>query len=102
MATGRVSETGDESEDWRESHVETGAEVSLAVVSDEARLTAEERMWAYFVVERAKGRTPSGAELDRMVGMHNYGRRMVRRWRDNGRLSASVEQRPLRAVQASL
>ncbi|GAA4545049.1 DUF2637 domain-containing protein [Amycolatopsis samaneae] len=102
VATESVSETTNESDDRCESPVETGAEVSLAVVSDGARLTAEERMWAYFVVERAKGRTPSGAELDRMAGTHNYGRRMVRRWRDNGRLSELVAQRPLRAVRASL
>jgi hypothetical protein len=59
--------------------------VRLAVVSDEARPpaapTAEQRMWAYYVTERAKGRTPSGAELDRIAGTNNYGRRVLRRWR---------------------
>jgi hypothetical protein len=27
------------------------------------------------------GRTPTGAELDRMAGTHNYGRRILRKWR---------------------
>lgn len=43
--------------------------------------TAEERMWEYYVSERVCGRNPSGAELDRMAGTHNDGRRILRKWR---------------------
>lgn len=43
--------------------------------------TAEQRMWEYYVGVRARGRTPTGAELDRMAGTHNYGRRILRKWR---------------------
>jgi hypothetical protein len=52
--------------------------VRLAVVSDETRPpaepTAEQRMWAYYVTERSKGRTPTGAEwrnhVDHSVGLN--------------------------------
>jgi hypothetical protein len=47
-------------------------------------------MWAYYVTERSKGRTPSGAELDRVAGTHNYGRRVLRRWRETGRFPAAI------------
>jgi hypothetical protein len=45
--------------------------------------TAEQRMWAYYVTERSKGRKPTGAELDRIAGTNNYGRRVLRRWRES-------------------
>jgi len=38
--------------------------------------TAEERMWAYYMTEWSVGRTPTGAELDRIAGTNNYGRRL--------------------------
>lgn len=41
-------------------------------------------MWAYYVTERAKSRTPTGAELDRIAGTNNYGRKVLRRWRQAG------------------
>jgi hypothetical protein len=82
--TAETSETGDE----------TASVVRLAVVSDESRSptepTAEQRMWAYYVTERSKGRTPTGAELDRVAGTHNYGRRVLRRWRETGRFPAAI------------
>ncbi|MGH3624202.1 MAG: DUF2637 domain-containing protein, partial [Sciscionella sp.] len=70
-------------------HDETGGEtdpvVSLAVVPPASRApsgpTAEQRMWAYYQTERVKGRTPTGAELDRVAGTNNYGRRLLRKWR---------------------
>ncbi|RJQ86632.1 DUF2637 domain-containing protein [Amycolatopsis panacis] len=68
---------------------ETGSVVRLAVVPDEARTaepTAEQRMWAYYVTERSKGRTPTGAELDRIAGTNNYGRKVLLRWRQAGHL----------------
>lgn len=48
--------------------------------------TAERRMWAYYWQQRANGQTPTGAELDRIVGTHNYGRRVLRRWHQRGLL----------------
>jgi hypothetical protein len=36
--------------------------------------TAEQRMWAHYQHERAAGRTPTGADLDRIAGTSNYGR----------------------------
>ncbi|WP_225440263.1 DUF2637 domain-containing protein [Amycolatopsis eburnea] len=47
--------------------------------------SAEERMWAFYLEERAAGRTPTGADLDRVAGTNNYGRRVLRRWRTTGR-----------------
>ena len=70
--------------------------VRLAVVSDESRPptepTAEQRMWAYYVTERSKGRTPTGAELDRVAGTNNYGRRLLRRWKQNGHIGESGDR----------
>lgn len=45
-------------------------------------LTAVQRMWDHYQRERVSGRTPSGAELDRVAGTSNYGRKVLRRWRD--------------------
>jgi hypothetical protein len=36
--------------------------------------TREEIMWAHYQRERAAGRTPTGAELDRVANTNNYGR----------------------------
>lgn len=47
--------------------------------------SAEQRMWAFYVEEQAAGRTPTGADLDRVAGTNNYGRRVLRRWRTSGR-----------------
>ncbi|MFI5586334.1 DUF2637 domain-containing protein [Amycolatopsis sp. NPDC051758] len=47
--------------------------------------SAEQRMWAFYVEEQAAGRTPTGADLDRVAGTNNYGRRVLRRWRSAGR-----------------
>jgi hypothetical protein len=46
--------------------------------------TAEQRMWLHYQRERARGRTPTGAELDRIAGTNNYGRRVLRQWRAAG------------------
>lgn len=78
--TGETSGTGDE----------TAPVVRLASVPAEARPptepTAEQRMWAYYVTQRSKGHTPTGAELDRVVGTNNYGRRVLRRWKTSGQV----------------
>jgi hypothetical protein len=52
--------------------------------------TAEQRMWAYYQHERAAGRTPTGADLDRIAGTNNYGRAVLARWRHTGRISAQT------------
>ncbi|WIV60916.1 DUF2637 domain-containing protein [Amycolatopsis nalaikhensis] len=94
-----ANETSTEPTETGETGDETGSVVRLAVVPDEARPsaepTAEQRMWAYYVTERAKGRTPTGAELDRIAGTNNYGRRLLRRWRHQGRIidSGRAERR---------
>jgi hypothetical protein len=62
---------------------ETEQSMPLALVSRESRKqaerTAEQRMWAYYQTEWDKGRAPTGAELDRIAGTNNYGRRVLRR-----------------------
>ncbi|MDQ7809380.1 DUF2637 domain-containing protein [Amycolatopsis sp. A133] len=58
----------------------SGAEFSLP-----AEASAEQQMWAFYLEEQAAGRTPTGADLDRVAGTNNYGRRVLRRWRTNGR-----------------
>jgi hypothetical protein len=51
-------------------------------------------MWAYDVTKRSKGRTPTGAELDRIAGTNNFGRRVQRKWREPDRIpSADVNRR---------
>ncbi|WP_236725398.1 DUF2637 domain-containing protein [Amycolatopsis orientalis] len=47
-------------------------------------MNAEERMWAHYLAEQNQGRTPTGADLDRIAGTHNYGRRILRKWQNNG------------------
>ncbi|MBN9747876.1 hypothetical protein DMP23_43485 [Amycolatopsis sp. A1MSW2902] len=63
-----------------------------ALADDE--LTAEQRMWVYYEREAAAGRRPSGAELDRVAGTHNYGRRVLRQWKAAGRPDTVVEMSP--------
>lgn len=83
-----ASETSAETTETGKTASETERPVTLALVSRQSRTkaepTAEQRMWAYYQTESAKGRTPSGAELDRIAGTNNYGRRVLRRWRTCG------------------
>jgi hypothetical protein len=62
--------------------------------------TAAQRMQAYYLAERAKGRTPTGAELDRVAGTNNYGRRVLRRWREIG--SVPRQQSPASGARPTL
>jgi hypothetical protein len=48
--------------------------------------TAEQRMWAHYQREQAAGRTPTGADLDRIAGTNNDGRAVLARWRRTGRI----------------
>ncbi|MFD4193130.1 hypothetical protein [Amycolatopsis thermoflava] len=79
----------------------------LAVVSNEscplAAPTAEQRIWAYYVTERSKGPAPTGAELDRIAGTNNYGRRLLREWRRQGRITddAAVDRQRSRSVRGA-
>jgi hypothetical protein len=52
--------------------------------------SAEAVMWAHFQTQRKAGHTPSGAELDRVAGTNNYGRAVLARWRDTGRIPATA------------
>lgn len=80
-----VSETSTETDGTEETAEPMAPAVRLASVptgsGSPTELTAEQRMWAYYINERSKGRTPSGAELDRIAGTNNYGRRVLRRWK---------------------
>jgi hypothetical protein len=99
------AETASETAEAGRPGDETGSVMRLAVVSDEARPPAEQRMWAYYLTERAKGRTPTGAELDRSAGTNNYGRKMLRRWRQEGHLppagASACDQAPALRVRMS-
>jgi hypothetical protein len=50
-------------------------------------------MWDHFVREQAHGRLPTGAELDRVAGTSNYGRTVLRRWRQQGRIPPAGQER---------
>jgi hypothetical protein len=56
-------------------------------------------MWAHYQRERAAGRTPTGAELDRVAGTNSYGRGVLARWRRDGRLD-EFDRRTVRAESA--
>ena len=81
-----------------ESDGETAKVITLAGVSPHSEApgepTAQEVMWAHFQREHARGRTPTGAELDRVAGTNNYGRTVLRQWRNEGRIPpADQDQR---------
>lgn len=61
-----------ENETGSESDGETAQVITLAEVSPRGgpatEPAAQEIMWAHFLREQARGRTPTGAELDRIAG----------------------------------
>lgn len=83
---------------------ETERPPCLVVVSGESRqaetATAEQRMWAHYYAERPEGPTPAGAELYRVVGTNNYGRRVLRQWRKFGVYHRSRAISPPEAIRA--
>jgi len=88
----RDSEIGSESEG------ETAQVITLAGLSPHSEAagepTAQEVMWDHFQREQACRRTPTGAELDRVAGTNNYGRTVLRQWRNEGRIPpADQDQR---------
>ncbi|GDY30471.1 hypothetical protein GTS_21040 [Gandjariella thermophila] len=99
--TETTGETANETTETTETDSETARPARLSVISAQSRKqpepTAEQRRWAYYQTERAKGRTPTGAELDRIAGTNNYGRRVLRRWRKTGQVpSIRNQQSPVR------
>lgn len=64
--------------------------IALAPTPDDAgrmrKPTAEALMWEHYHRELARGRRPNGAELDRVAGTNNFGRAVLRRWRQAGRI----------------
>ncbi|MFC4859392.1 DUF2637 domain-containing protein [Actinophytocola glycyrrhizae] len=79
---------------------ETANVITLAGVSPHdastAEPTAQEIMWSHFQREQADGRTPTGAELDRVAGTNNYGRTVLRQWRSEGRIPPADQQQRVR------
>ncbi|WP_410666177.1 DUF2637 domain-containing protein [Amycolatopsis sp. lyj-84] len=67
---------------------------SVSKQKQPAEHTAEERMRVYYLAEQADGRTPTGADLDRIAGTHNYGRRVLRKWRKKGILLHTMPEPP--------
>lgn len=51
--------------------------------------TAQEIMWAHYLHEQQHGRIPTGAELDGVAKTNNYGRTVLRQWREQGRIPAT-------------
>ncbi|WP_243727591.1 DUF2637 domain-containing protein [Actinocrispum wychmicini] len=79
---------------------EIGQVIALAKVSPTTEPTAQEIMWAHFEREQAHGRTPTGAELDRVAGTNNYGRTVLRQWRSEGRIPPAAQDRQVRGGTA--
>ncbi|MBE1577684.1 hypothetical protein H4W30_004744 [Amycolatopsis roodepoortensis] len=86
--TGELIEShGDDHLDEKVSSSPAVDQLATTVAQESGtELTAEERMWAHYLTEQAAGRTPTGADLDRIAGTHNYGRRMLRNWRQHGKI----------------
>lgn len=87
-----------------ETNSETGQVITLAEVSpttgQSGEPTAQEIMWTHFLREQERGRTPTGAELDRVAGTNNYGRTVLRQWREQGRVPAANGDRRTRGGAA--
>jgi hypothetical protein len=46
-------------------------------------------MWQHWLECRAAGRPVTGAELDRVFGTNNYGRRVINEWVLAGRITSA-------------
>ncbi|HEV2780213.1 MAG TPA: DUF2637 domain-containing protein [Actinophytocola sp.] len=82
-----------EQEPDRETGTETEHAVTPNEVSKPDKPPAEQAMWQHFLREQTHGRTPTGAELDRVAGTNNYGRTVLRRWRQQGRIPPAEPSR---------
>jgi len=83
-----------------ESTSETAQVITLAGASTHSEpageQTAQEIMWAHVQREQARGRIPTGAELDRVAGTNNYGRTVLRQWRTEGRSPPADQDQRMR------
>ncbi|MFL6143528.1 MAG: DUF2637 domain-containing protein [Labedaea sp.] len=73
----------------RETSNETGNETGHALTAravSKPGTSAEQIMWEHLTREQTHGRMPTGAELDRVAGTNNFGRTVLRRWRQQGRI----------------
>jgi multisubunit Na+/H+ antiporter MnhB subunit len=72
---------------------ENETRVALVPIRDASRTvrhpTAEHVMWQHYQHAVSRGHTPTGAELDRIAGTNNYGRAVLKRWRNAGRIPAA-------------
>jgi hypothetical protein len=97
LAPTETAETSEQAEAATPSQPMTALAQSANGAGRRQGQKAEEIMWEYFQRERAAGRTPSGAELDRAAATNNYGRAVLARWRREGRLGQLAERlHPLR------
>jgi hypothetical protein len=72
------------------------------MVRPPAEPSAQEIMWAHVLREQERGRIPTGAELDWVAGTNNYGRTVLRQWREQGRLPADADRRNGHSVVESV
>lgn len=100
-ALGADRDETDSETDSESATVITLAEVS-ATVRPPAEPSAQEVMWAHFLREQQRGRIPTGAELDRVAGTNNYGRTVLRQWREQGRIPADGDRRNGHRVAGSM
>ncbi|EME51749.1 hypothetical protein H074_36239 [Amycolatopsis decaplanina DSM 44594] len=90
--TVKVVETGETDTEPAETDNESRVAALIAVSEnavEQVEPTAEQWMWQHYQRERTRGRTPTGAELDRIAGTNNYDRRVLRQWRAAGHGSPS-------------
>jgi hypothetical protein len=84
------ADSGDGGETTTETSDESADAGSLGTVSAAVTAagepSAQEVMWVHYQREQARGRVPTGAELDRVAGTNNYGRTVLRQWREQGRI----------------
>jgi len=73
-------------ETGNETSKDTEPAVTASAAAKPGKPSAEHIMWEHYSREQAHGRTPTGAELDRVAGTNNYGRTVLRRWRQQNRI----------------
>lgn len=87
------AETGNETAETSETGDEMASVVRLTAFPAESRPaepSAEQRMWACYVTERSKGRTPTGAELDRIAARITAVGRCCVWWWQAGHLAPAI------------
>lgn len=85
-----------------ETGTNTNHALSATRTANPAKPPAEKVMWEHYRREQTNGRTPTGAELDRIAGTNNYGRTVLRRWRQQHRIPpAETDHRNRHPVPSS-